>query len=192
MRCLASLAVAATALATVAACGGPETPMLMSPSDEAAAPGAAPPAKIGERDGLVYLAIPAKLGELSDGFARIRALGSSQGKNIAVDIELTRRAIVLRSVGADSDALLEALGRAYQVTPPKPHMRGEVEWPIEVVDGQIASADRNRLRLKATIDTGLKSEFAELFITFDPTRNALELTEKDPSFRTNVLRGLGQ
>lgn len=179
-------------LVALTACGGADAPILASPSDEAAAPGAAPAAKIVTRDGLVTVAIPAKLTELSDGFAKIHALGSSQGRNIGINLELTRRALVLRSVGTESDALLDALGRAYQVTPPKPHLRDGVDLPIEIVDGQIAGADRSRLVLKATFDTGLKSEFAEIFITFDPTRNALEITEKDPEFRTNVLRGLGQ
>ncbi len=182
----------ALSFVSLVACGGSETPLLATPSDEAAAPGAAPPAKLRTDGGLVTLAIPAKITELSDGFAKIHALGSSGGKNLGLNLELTRRAIVLRSLGADSDALLEVLGRAFDVTPPKPHMRDGIELPIEIVDGQIASADRQRLRLKATFDTGLKSEFAEIFITFDPTRNALEITEKDADARTNVLRGLGQ
>ena len=105
---------------------------------------------------------------------------------------MTSRFLTLRSTGADGDALLEALTRAYGVSSPTQRLRPEIQLPIELVDGDLKSADRSRVRAKVTIDTGLKSEYAQLYISFDATRNALEISEMDPSFRTNVVRALSQ
>jgi hypothetical protein len=65
-------------------------------------------------------------------------------------------------------------------------MRIEMEFPIEFVEGDLRGIDRARVKMKTTVDTGLKSEFAEVNISFDASRNALEIEERDPSFRSNV------
>ena len=189
LRHAACVAVLATSLI---ACTEPPTTPLVSPSDANGADGAAPPAKLDTKDGLVVLALPAKITELSESLVKIRAVGNLQGKNLGVSLEMTSRFLTLRSPGADGDALLEAIARAYGVVSPTQRLRPEIQLPIELVEGDLKSADRSRVRAKVTIDTGLKSEYAQLYVSFDATRNALEISEMDPSFRTNVVRALSQ
>ncbi len=185
-----ALGIATTALV---ACSEAVSTPLESPSDVYAADGTPPPpAKVDTKDGFVSFALPAKLTEASDSLVRIHAIGSLQGKNVGVNVDVTHRFITLRSTNAESDALLEAIARAYEVTSPTPHFRHEIQLPIEITEGNLASAARSRVRMRVTIDTGLKSEFAQIGIGFDPTRNALEIVELDPSFRTNVVRALSE
>ena len=178
------------AFALLLGCGAAPRAALDSPSDTNG--GHAPSANLGTVEGNVVLEIPAKLVSLGDDLAKVHVLGSDRGTNIGFDVEITSRAVTIHSTGANSDALLATLARAYSATPPSPHMRAKLEFPIEYAEGDLKSADRSLIKLKTTIDTGLKSEYAEIFLTFDATRNAFSIVEKDPSFRTNVVRAFSQ
>lgn len=148
---------------------------------------------VGTNNGLIEIAVAAKLVESSDAGLAVKALGKLSGKKVALTARMTPRSLILSPDPGAPEGLLDAVSQAYQM----PRSGGQrarqtIELPIEIVSGDLKSAEREPIRAKAIIDTGLKSEYAEIFVSFDPVRGLLNIDEKDASYRKNVLRAFSQ
>ena len=184
----------AVAFAGVAACT--DTSHLTHPVDYPEtneAPDAPHEISVGTNGGLIEVAIAAKLVESSDAGLSVKALGKLGGKRVALTARLTPRMLFLSPDSSNPEALVDAMSQAYQVARPAGlGGRQSVELPIEIVSGDLKSAERETIKVKALIDTGLKSEYAELFVSYDPVRGLLNIDEKDAAYRKNVVRAFSQ
>lgn len=120
----------------------------------------------------------------------VSASGMFRGRPVALDVTIRSQRgysqITYRSVGATSDALAQALATLYKV--PRSHAK-----LVSAATAEIAflSADTNTMSGKVFFAAdGPESDYAELYTNIDKQRRVLEIREKDPQFRKNVLKAL--
>ena len=96
--------------------------------------------------------------------------------------------ITYRSVGSDSDSLLQALAALYKLP-----RKGAVF--ARTADADIVFLDVNEREMAGKVffaANGPQSAYAELYTNIDKQRHVLEIHEKDPEYRQNVLKALSR
>lgn len=122
----------------------------------------------------------------------VSAAGVFQGRPVAIDATIRARdgqgLITYRSVGADSDALAQALATLYKL----PRNDGAF---ARVATADIVFLDANARQMSGKVffaARGPKSDYAELYTNIDKQRRVLEIHEKDPEYRRNVLKAFSR
>lgn len=117
--------------------------------------------------------------------------------------------VTLRTLGEQSDRLVSALGELYKLPHPNAKMVPALTLASVVLEGDAQQAQRAPVTMKllnvrpgtpvspqaAQLDQPEQAapedpDYFELYLTVDPTRQALNLAEKDESYRGRVLNAL--
>ena len=122
----------------------------------------------------------------------VHASGLFRGARVAVDVVIQcpggAGKMAYRSVGADSDALLAAMAQLYKLPPGSARFAETATADVILLD-----ADSKQMAGKVFFAAnGPKDRYAELYTNVDKQRRVLEIHEKDPEYRQNVLRGLAR
>ena len=122
----------------------------------------------------------------------LSASGSFRGRPVAIGVAVRVQGgqgrITYRSVGAASDALVQALATLYKS--PRNDMGFASAAGADIV---ILDADAHKMAGKVFFAAnGPESDYAELYTNVDRRRRVLEIREKDTEYRANVLKGLSK
>ncbi len=122
----------------------------------------------------------------------VSASGSFRGRRVAVDVAIRSvrgsGRITYRSVGPASDALLQALAALYKMP------RDDAIF-ARAADAQIVFLDADAMTMAGKVffaASGPESDYAELYTDIDKQRRVLEIHEKDPEYRGNVIKALAR
>jgi hypothetical protein len=122
----------------------------------------------------------------------VQAAGVFRGRPVAVEVLIQsmngQGKISYRSVGPRSDELLAALATLYKLP------RKKVTF-ARAASADIIFLEARPEKMAAKVffaANGLPSSYAELYTNIDRRRRVLEIFEKDPEYRANVLKGLSQ
>jgi len=122
----------------------------------------------------------------------VSASGTFQGRPVAIDAIIQakdgRGRITYRSVGPGSDSLLQALATLYKLP------RNSALF-ARAATADIVFLDANEREMAGKVffaANGPESEYAELYTNIDKKRRVLEIHEKDPEYRQNVLKALSR
>ena len=123
----------------------------------------------------------------------VHASGLFHGKRVALDVFVQAQGgsagvIVYRSVGADSDALLGAMAALYK----RPLHRTSFARSVTAEIAFLGVEDGKMDGKVFFASNGPQADYAELYTNIDRRRRVLEIHEKDPDYRDNVLKGLSR
>ena len=121
----------------------------------------------------------------------VLAKGLHEGMDVGLQIQVERKgarrlAIHYRSIGEASDRLLLAMAQLYKV--PAPSKRFKKDAYADVIVLQIKD-DVMANKVFFEVD---RPGYAELYTNIDKRKGVLQIHEKDPEYRVNVLRGLAE
>lgn len=126
------------------------------------------------------------------------ARGVYQGRTVGLKVVFgvragTGRGIAYQSIGGESDALLDAMATRYGQPLSSPHFAARVYGDMIVLSGDLRRVRTSPVQAKVFLfANGAESSNAELYTNVDATRGVLEILEKDPSYRRNVLAALAR
>lgn len=118
--------------------------------------------------------------------------GSYKGRPVSVEVAILadgdQGKIAYRSVGKRSDDFLAVLAALYKLPRPKKPFSASAEADIILLQ-----ATKQTLSAKVFFAAnGPESRYAELYTNINKIEKILEISEKDPEYRKNVLRGFTQ
>jgi len=128
----------------------------------------------------------------------VRAKGLFHGNPVGIEVVLGanrngKRGVLYRSAGPESDALLAAMASVYRTAPPSGTFTTEVWADAVVLEGSTKTIATSPLKMKVFFNAnGPESKYAEMYTNVVPSRQALELFEKDESYRQPLLRALSK
>lgn len=174
------------------------------------APQAAPPdiTSESEEDGFVDLVLAIDKHDVRPGGTQsFRASGVHQGQRVALEILLGPdwRAgslgedipqttysgqVTYRSVGPESDALLRAIDALYETQLEPRSMTGERHFTCVTLGGDPRHPHNGRIHAKLFYETDNEDEYAELYTNIDVAAGRVEIKEKDPDYRSAIVRAL--
>lgn len=124
----------------------------------------------------------------------VKASGIFRGSPVAVEVQLQGQdgagqgRITYRSVGPASDALIRSLAALYKTPVKGLTFSGAASADIVFLDAN-ARAMSGKVFFSAS---GPEADYAELYTNIDKQRRVLEIHEKDPEYRKNVIKGLSR
>lgn len=103
-----------------------------------------------------------------------------------------KKGVTLTTIGQESDQLLHALGKLYQI----PTTAKFSTLPIQVtifslneVNADLSKPHYYKFKIFFN-DTGDENEYAEMFLNLDLENNFIEWNEKDNEYRKNIIHSL--
>jgi hypothetical protein len=85
---------------------------------------------------------------------------------------------------------VESLASAYEVEPPQGALRRSIPLTVFALEGDPQQLESQHLNFKVFHDdTEERDQYYELFLHVDLPNGRVELHEKDPEYRTSVIRG---
>lgn len=182
-------------LVSMAACAGPSTsslPEIMSESEE------------GGFCDLVFRAqAPVKH---PDGTLSVGAYGLDQGRRVGLQVALGsawtqvslgaglppafQGTVELQSIGRDSDALLIAMDRLYETALHPAAMTAATKFSAITLEGDPRDPARGIVKIKLFFEPGDEEGYAELYVNIDTRAARLYVNEKDPDYRTALIKAL--
>ncbi|VWB53322.1 hypothetical protein BLA6863_02445 [Burkholderia lata] len=126
------------------------------------------------------------------------ARGVYQGRTVGLKVVFgvrvgNGRGMAYESIGRESDALLDAMATLYGQPLPSPHFAARVYGDMILLGGDLRSLRTSPVQAKVFLFAkGAQSSSAELYTNVDARRGVLEILEKDPGYRENVLAALAQ
>jgi hypothetical protein len=144
---------------------------------------------------------------LPDGSQSIRVSGVHRGKRVALelvlgpswragslgkDIPLTtyQGYVMYRSVGPDSDLLLRMLDHLYGTKLNPLSMAKETRFTCLTLGGDPRKLANGRVDAKLFYESGAQGDYAEIFTNIDLGARRVEIREKDPDYRSPIVRAL--
>ncbi len=123
---------------------------------------------------------------------KVRASGVFHGKPVGLDLAMVSQRgqgkIYYRSIGADSDALLAALGSLYKMPSKERKFSGAA-----VADIMFLGLSEQEMSGKVFFAAnGPEDDYAELYTNINKARGTVEIREKDNEYRRNVIRALSK
>jgi len=122
----------------------------------------------------------------------VSASGTFQGRSVAIDAIIQAKSgqgrITYRSVGPGSDSWLQDLATLYKLP------RNSALF-ARAATADIVFLDANEREMAGKVffaANGPESDYAELYTNIDKERRVLEIHEKDPEYRQNVLKALSR
>jgi hypothetical protein len=145
--------------------------------------------------------------KLSDGSQTILASGLYKGRKVSVefylapgwrsgtldpDVPLTtfRGTVSYRSVGAESDLLLQVIDELYGTKQAPKAMNKATEFTAISLGGDPRELTKEPVKIKLFFDSNVEDEYAELFTNIDLQARKLYIREKDEEYRPAIVRAL--
>jgi hypothetical protein len=100
--------------------------------------------------------------------------------------------IACSSIGEASDRLLKAMATLYDVPAPAGKFASRVDVTAIALEQYPIDVTKNATKFKVFFNDGAgqENDYAELYTNIDIPGQRLELHEKDPEYRANVVRAL--
>jgi hypothetical protein len=161
-----------------------------------------------EEGGFVDLAFTIRAREtLSDGSQALHAYGVHQGREVGINVVLgsdwkkgslgpdvpliTYRGVVTyRSLGAPSDALIQVLDQLYNTKLHPTTLRPSTSFTAISLGGEPADLKKGPTKIKLFFESDAEDRYAELYTNIDVARGILQIHEKDPEYRSALIRAL--
>jgi hypothetical protein len=145
--------------------------------------------------------------ELPDGTQIVRVAGTHKGDPLSIDVVLgadwkagslgkdvpivTYQGVVLyRSNGLDSDAFIRVLDELYGTKVHPKSMGKEIRFTAISLEGDPRKLGNGPVKIKLFFESREERDYAELFTNIDVTHRRLEVREKDPEYRLQVIKAL--
>ena len=148
-----------------------------------------------------------QLGSLPNGAQLLRVAGTYRGTPVALgvllgpswkegrlgaDVPLVTYSgsVEVRSLGEQSDRLLAALDELYSTRQRATKMGVQTEFAAISLGGDPTHLRAAPVKLKLFFESDDESRYAELYLNIDTGTGTVELAEKDPDYRTAIVRAL--
>lgn len=172
------------------------------------APAPAEIAAEAEAEGWVDLGLGIRSHEtLSDGTRAVHACGVHHGREVGltvvlgsqwtagklapnIDLITFRGAVTFRSTGEPSDALLVILDQLYATKLAPAVMRPETAFVGISLAGEPGDLAKGPARIKLFYESDDEHSYAELYAIIDLSAGVLQIHEKDPEYRSAIIRAL--
>ncbi len=144
---------------------------------------------------------------LADGSQHIRVAGLHKGRPVGLDIGLGshwetgslnlplvtyRGAVTYRSVGPESDALIQVLDELYATKLRPKRMAAEVQFNAISLKGDPRDPSKGPVKIKLFYESGGEQAYGEIYTNIELAQRRLEIAEKDEAYRLPILRALLQ
>jgi hypothetical protein len=126
----------------------------------------------------------------ASGKCSIEAAGVFEGEPVALAITLRGGQATYSSVGAESDALLAAMAKLYEVQNSKATFASSVTATVIPLDGDPKRLRTEPVKYKAFFNEADEEKYAELYTNVNLPAGTVELFEKDPEYRENIILAL--
>ena len=126
----------------------------------------------------------------ASGKCTIEAAGVFEGKSVALAITLRGAQATYSSVGAESDALLAAMAKLYELPNSKATFTSGVTAAAMPLEGDPKRLRTEAVKYKVFFSEADEEKYAELYTNVNLTAGNVELFEKDPEYRENVILAL--
>lgn len=154
---------------------------------------------------LVFAIIDHK--KLADGTQSIHVSGTHEGRTVSLeillgsdwkpsplsdDLPLTmhRGGVVYRSIGAESDQLLQSLDQIYKTKQSPKAMNKETTFTGISLEGNPQNLAQGPVKIKLFFESDAEDQYAELFTNIDLKSQKLYIREKDEEYRASIIRAL--
>jgi hypothetical protein len=144
---------------------------------------------------------------LPDGSQVLHAIGLHRGREVGMavvlgnqwkagslgpDVPLVtyRGTVTYRSLGATSDALLQALDELYGTRLQPTIMRQSTTFTGISLGGEPADLMKGPVKIKLFLESDDEARYAELYTNIDVTNGILQIHEKDPEYRSAIIKAL--
>lgn len=137
---------------------------------------------------------------------RLVAKGLLDGTSVGLRVEMDRDwnpkpaehdavtfywgSVTLRSIGLESDALAMALSRLYGLAHAGLRMLPEIRAEAVGLASDPRLIESEPVKMKLFFHSGNEARYAEVFLNIDRRAQIVELHEKDPEYRKNLVRAL--
>jgi len=145
--------------------------------------------------------------KLSNGSQTLLASGMYKGRKLSLeiylgpewrsgsldaDVPLTtyRGAMSYRSVGAESDLLLQVMDELYGTKQGPKAMNKVTEFTAISLGGDPRDLAKEPVKIKLFFESNAEDQYAELFTNIDLKARKLHINEKDEEYRTAIVRAL--
>jgi hypothetical protein len=142
-----------------------------------------------------------------DGTQMVRASGTYKGRKVGLDIILGahwvsgsigkavplityRGSASYRSIGSESDAFLKILDELYGTKLNPKSIKGETQFTGISLGGDPRDLAKGPVKIKLFYESGSDSSYAELYTNIELAKSKLEIREKDPDYRSPIVRAL--
>ena len=112
----------------------------------------------------------------------------SLGKNIP--LTTYKGVITYQSTGPDSDAFVQVLDELYGTHLAGAGMKPQVSFTAISLGGDPRDLAKGRVDIKLFFESDRDDEYAELYTNIDVAKRRLEIHEKDPDYRSPVIKAL--
>lgn len=99
--------------------------------------------------------------------------------------------VTIESVGERSDLFVQRLAKLYGVTIKNARMKPSQRVLAVILAGDTSALKRSEAKMKMFVGKEEEDE-GEFFLNIDLASHVLELAEKDPDYRNNVIKALAQ
>ena len=108
------------------------------------------------------------------------------------DVPLTvfRGGVSYRSVGAESDLLLQAMDELYGTKQAPKAMNKATEFTAITLGGDPRNLAKEPVKIKLFFESNAEDQYAELFTNIDLKARKLYISEKDEEYRAAIVRAL--
>jgi len=108
------------------------------------------------------------------------------------DVPLTvfRGGVSYRSVGAESDLLLQAMDEVYGTKQAPKAMNKATEFTALTLGGDPRDLSKEPVKIKLFFESDAEDQYAELFTNIDLKARKLYINEKDEEYRAAIIRAL--
>ena len=98
--------------------------------------------------------------------------------------------VTLRSLGVQSDHLLVVIDQLYGTAQHPLKMRPQTPFTAITLGGDPRDLQAAPVKMKLFFESDDESRYAELFLNIDRGAHTVELAEKDPDYRSAIVRAL--
>jgi hypothetical protein len=145
--------------------------------------------------------------KLSDGSQKLLASGTHNGKKVSIEIDLIagwnsgapdpnvpiatfRGTVTYRSVGSESDLLLQVMDELYGTKQAPKAMSKATEFAAISLEGDPTNLAKGPVKIKLFFESDRDDAYAELFTNIDLRAQKVYIREKDEEYRTAIIRAL--
>ena len=147
------------------------------------------------------------LKKLPDGTQSMRVLGNYKNQNVGLDITLSptwkegslgkdvnlvtyQGIVTYRSIGSESDILLQAIDELYGTKLSPKAMSAEVRFTGITLGGGPRDLAKEPVQIKLFYELGGDDGYAEFYTNIELANHKLQIKEKDLDYRTPIVRVL--
>jgi len=107
-----------------------------------------------------------------------------------VPLAIFRGSASYRSVGAESDLLLQAMDELYGTKQAPKAMNKATEFTALSLGGDPRDLSKEPVKIKLFFESNVEDQYAELFTNIDLKARKLYINEKDEEYRAAIIRAL--